>query len=186
MSRLPLTFKSPQDFQLGRLSYKRLKTIMHLGLYLIGISNYDFIFFLVSLLFYPMVFNFIGQNLNRYLRRDMRFHLNKIPCNVALVKDDLSVDIWKSQNANDKIAETKPVYSLSKFVSLSDCHSMQDIEQSIISCKSYPHSLASSDSSGTIKSYSMHSYANSSLHSGSSSKHERSGQDPFRKFLTFS
>jgi hypothetical protein len=109
MSRLPLTFKSQQVFQLDRLSYKRLKTIMHLGLYLIGISNYDFIFFLVSLLFYPMVFNFIGQNLNRYLRRDMRFHLNKIPCNVALVKDDLSVDIWKSQNAHDKIAETKPV-----------------------------------------------------------------------------
>jgi len=115
----------------------------------------------------------------------MRYHLNKIPCNVALVKDDLSVDIWRSQNAHEKIAETKPVYSLSKFVSLSDCHSMQDIEQSIISCKSYPHSLASSDSSGTIKSYSMHSYANSSLHSRSSSKHERSGQDPFLKFLIF-
>ncbi|RHN69522.1 putative rossmann-like alpha/beta/alpha sandwich protein [Medicago truncatula] len=113
--------------------------------------------------------------LDRYLRRDMRFHLNKIPCNVALVKDDLSVDIWRSQNAHDKIAETKPVYSLSKFVSLSDCHSMQDIEQSIISCKSYPNSLASSDSSGTIKSYSMHSYATSSLHSRSSSKHEKSG-----------
>ncbi|CAL5203945.1 unnamed protein product [Lathyrus oleraceus] len=114
--------------------------------------------------------------LDRHLRRDMRFHLNKIPCKVALVKDDLSVDIWRSHNAHDtNITATKPVFSLSKFVSLSDCHSMQEIEQSIISCKSYPHSLASSDSSGTIKSYSMHSYANSSLHSGSSSKHERSG-----------
>lgn len=121
-------------------------------------------------------------NLNRHLRRDMRYHLNKIPCKVALVKDDLSVDIWRSHNAHDtNVTATKPVFSLSKFVSLSDCHSMQEIEQSIISCKSYPHSLASSDSSGTIKSYSTNSYANSSLHSGSSSKHERSGQDPSLK-----
>jgi interleukin-1 receptor-associated kinase 1 len=123
-------------------------------------------------------FQFYWTNLNRYLRRDMRYHLSKIQCKVALIKDDLSVDIWRSKNENDiNVTETKPVFSLSKFVSLSDCHSMQDIEHSIISCKSYPHSIASSDSSGTIKSYSMHSYANSSLHSGSSSKHERSGQD---------
>ncbi|XP_004502563.1 proline-rich receptor-like protein kinase PERK10 isoform X2 [Cicer arietinum] len=119
--------------------------------------------------------------LDRHLRRDMRFHLNKIPCKVALVKDDLSVDLWRCHNADDtNVTETKPVYSLSKFVSLSDCHSMQDIEQCIISCKSYPHSIASSDSSGSIKSYSMHSYANrsserNSLVSRSSSKHERSG-----------
>ncbi|KAL5075639.1 hypothetical protein RYX36_014623 [Vicia faba] len=114
--------------------------------------------------------------LDRHLRRDMRYHLNKIPCKVALVKDDLSVDIWRSHNAHDtNVTATKPVFSLSKFVSLSDCHSVQEIEQSIVSCKSYPHSLASSDSSGTIKSYSTHSYSNSSLHSGSSSKHERSG-----------
>lgn len=106
-----------------------------------------------------------------------------MPCKVALVKDDLSVDIWRSQNTHDRnVTATKLVYSLSKFVSLSDCHSMEDIEQSIISCKSYPHSVASSDSSGIIKSYSVHSYASrsrehsSSLDSGSSSQHERSGQ----------
>jgi len=37
-----------------------------------------------------------------------------------LVKDDLYVDIWRPQNAHDKIAEIKLVYSLSMFVSLSD------------------------------------------------------------------
>ncbi|XP_058759304.1 serine/threonine-protein kinase CDG1-like [Vicia villosa] len=61
--------------------------------------------------------------LDRHLRRDMRYHLNKIPCKVALVKDDLSVDIWRSHNAHDtNVTATKPVFSLSKFVSLSDCH----------------------------------------------------------------
>lgn len=58
MSRLPLTFKSPQVFQLDRLSYKRLKTIMHLGLYLIGIINYDFIFFLSLLVILSNGFQF--------------------------------------------------------------------------------------------------------------------------------
>ncbi|KAK7410651.1 hypothetical protein VNO78_01603 [Psophocarpus tetragonolobus] len=119
--------------------------------------------------------------LDRHLRRDVRFHLNKMPCKVALVKDDLSLDIWRSNYAHDtKVTETKCVYSLSKFVSLSDCHTVEDIEQSIISCKSYPHSI-SSDSSSTIRSYVKLSNANrlrdysSFSDFGSSSKHERSG-----------
>ncbi|KAK7351070.1 hypothetical protein VNO77_10233 [Canavalia gladiata] len=120
--------------------------------------------------------------LDRHLRRDLRYHLNKMPCKVALVKDDLSLDIWRSHYAHDaKVIETKLIFSLSKFVSLSDCHGVEDIEQSIISCKSYPPSIASSDSSGTIKSYTRQSYGNrsrdhsSSLDYGSSSKQERSG-----------
>ncbi|KAI5431454.1 hypothetical protein KIW84_035589 [Lathyrus oleraceus] len=39
--------------------------------------------------------------LDRHLWRDMRFHLTKIPCKVALVKDDLSVNIWRYYNAHD-------------------------------------------------------------------------------------
>ncbi|XP_020233022.1 receptor-like cytosolic serine/threonine-protein kinase RBK1 [Cajanus cajan] len=121
--------------------------------------------------------------LDRHLRRDMRYHLNKMPCKVALVKDDLSLDIWRSQYAHDtKVIETKFVYSLSKLVSLSDCHSVEDIEQSIISCKSYPHSIYSSDSSSTIRSYTKQSNKDNRSREhcsisdfGSSSKQERSG-----------
>ncbi|KAL2339704.1 hypothetical protein Fmac_007644 [Flemingia macrophylla] len=121
--------------------------------------------------------------LDRHLRRDLRYHLNKMPCKVALVKDDMSLDIWSAHYAPDtKVVETKFVYSLSKFVSLSDCHSVEDIEQSIISCKSYPQSIFSSDSSSSSRSFTRHSNnANRSReHSsisdfGSSSKRDRSG-----------
>ncbi|KAL1349265.1 hypothetical protein HN51_025762 [Arachis hypogaea] len=119
--------------------------------------------------------------LDRHLRRDMRFYLNRIPFRVGLVKDDFSVDIWRSHHANiTTITETKPVYSFYKFVSLADCQSIEDIEQqSIISFKSYPHMLTSSGTSVMIKSYTKHSNADvweqsSSLESGPS-KHERSG-----------
>ncbi|TKY74189.1 Proline-rich receptor protein kinase PERK8 [Spatholobus suberectus] len=131
--------------------------------------------------------------LDRHLRRDLRYHLNKMPCKVALVKDDLSLDIWRSHYAHDtKVTETKFVYSLSKFVSLSDCQSIEAIEQSIISCKSYPNSIASSDSSSTIRSYIKQSNANRSREHdslsdfGSSSKQERSGisiKGEYRPFI---
>ncbi|KHN46959.1 Proline-rich receptor-like protein kinase PERK8 [Glycine soja] len=122
--------------------------------------------------------------LDRHLRRDLRYHLNKMPCKVALVKDDLSLDIWRSHYVHEtKITETKCVYSLSKFVSLADCHSVEDIEHSIISCKSYPHSIFSSDGSSTIRSYTKQSsYGNRSRENsslsdfGSSSKQERTGE----------
>ncbi|KAK7282661.1 hypothetical protein RIF29_11615 [Crotalaria pallida] len=117
---------------------------------------------------------------DRHLRRDMNFYVNKIPCKVALVKDDLSVEIWRSHHLqNSKIIEPKLVYSLSKSVSVSECHSIEDIEQSIISCRSYPS--MTSDSSGAIKSYTKSSHTHrlpdhsSSLDSGSSSKQDRPG-----------
>ncbi|KAG4392955.1 hypothetical protein GLYMA_04G242900v4 [Glycine max] len=106
-----------------------------------------------------------------------------MPCKIALVKYDLSLDIWRSHYVHEtKITETKCVYSLPKFVSLADCHSVEDIEDSIISCKSYPHSIFSSDSSSTIRSYTKQSsYGNRSRENsslsdfGSSSKQDRSG-----------
>ncbi|KAL9313685.1 hypothetical protein ACSQ67_019137 [Phaseolus vulgaris] len=119
--------------------------------------------------------------LDRHLRRDLRYHLNKLPCKVALLKDDLSLEILKSHYTQDtKVTATKFVFSLSKFVSLSDCHSIEDIEHSIVSYKSYPHSIVSSDTSGTIRSFTKHSSGNRSRdynfvsEFGSSSKQERS------------
>ena len=138
----------------------------------------------MSYLFSSYGFQLYLVNLNRHLRRDMRYHLNKMPCKIALVKYDLSLDIWRSHYVHEtKITETKCVYSLPKFVSLADCHSVEDIEDSIISCKSYPHSIFSCDSSSTIRSYTKQSsYGNRSRENsslsdfGSSSKQDRSGQ----------
>ncbi|KAI4337896.1 hypothetical protein L6164_016261 [Bauhinia variegata] len=110
--------------------------------------------------------------LDRHLRRDLRFYLSNIPCKVALVKDDLSVDIWRSHHTQEvDSTEYKLIYSLSKFIPLSECHGIEDVEHSIISCKSYPASASSSDSSYANRSrdHSLSSYF------GSSSKHEKSG-----------
>ncbi|KAF7816769.1 Proline-rich receptor-like protein kinase PERK8 [Senna tora] len=97
--------------------------------------------------------------LDRHLRRDLRFYLHKIPCKVGLVKDDLSVDIWKShQSLETDVTENKLVYSLAKFVSLSECHSIADIGQSIVSYKSFPSSMVSSDNADTPRSNTKHSF----------------------------
>lgn len=138
--------------------------------------------YLVSCLFSSNGFQLYWVNWNRHIRRDLRYHLNKLPCKVALVKDDLSLEIWKSHNTHDtKVTATKFVFSLSKFVSLSDCHCIEDIEHSIVSFKSYPHSIVASDTSTTIRSYTKQSSVNRSRdyssvsEFGSSSKQERSG-----------
>lgn len=108
----------------------------------------------------------------------MRFYKKKISCKIALVKDDLSVDIWRSHNIQETdVTEQKLIYSLSKFVSLSDSHSVEEEEQTVIVCKSYPTSFAS-DTSNKSKSSTRHSKANklgdhiSSIDFGSSSGHE--------------
>ena len=97
---------------------------------------------------------------NRNLQWDLR-HLNEIPCKVVLIKDDFSVEVWRQHRTQEMdISEHKSVYSLSEFVPLPDCYTIEDIEQSIISCESYPSSVNSFDSSDTFKS--KHSYPNGS------------------------
>ncbi|KAK4273951.1 hypothetical protein QN277_017250 [Acacia crassicarpa] len=83
---------------------------------------------------------------DRHLRRDTKY-LHKIPSKVALVKDDLFLDIWRSMISPETVdvTESKLAYSLSKFVSLSDCQSVADIVHSISSSKTYPSPMVSSD-----------------------------------------
>lgn len=115
--------------------------------------------------------------MDRHLRRDLRFYKNKISCKVALVKDDLSVEIWRSHHVNQTdVTGQKLTYSLSKCVSLSDSHSNEDVEQqSVTICESYPLSITSSDCFSMLNSSTTHSNANrseepsSSTHFGSSS-----------------
>ncbi|XP_054789210.1 proline-rich receptor-like protein kinase PERK10 isoform X2 [Prosopis cineraria] len=104
-------------------------------------------------------YNAVWIVLDRHLRRDSRF-LNRIPCKVALIKDDLFVDIWRShQSLETDVTENKLAYSLSKFVSLSDCQSIADIGHSISSFKSCPLSMVFSDNTDTFRNSTKHSFA---------------------------
>ncbi|RDX78237.1 hypothetical protein CR513_41510, partial [Mucuna pruriens] len=114
--------------------------------------------------------------LDRHLRRDLRFYRNKMSCKVALVKDNFSVDIWRSHNIQEieVITEPKFICSWSKFISLTDSQSVEDEDQSVIVGKSCPSSITS-DSSNMSKNRTKHSNAyklgehNSSIDFGSSS-----------------
>nr|KYP60188.1 hypothetical protein KK1_015639 [Cajanus cajan] len=98
--------------------------------------------------------------LDRHLRRDLRFYKNKISCRIGLVKDDLSLDIWRSHHITEiEVTEQKLIYSLNKSVSLSGSQSIRDEEQSIMVCKSYPPSITS-ESSNMSKRNIKHSNAN--------------------------
>ncbi|KAJ7965456.1 Receptor-like kinase [Quillaja saponaria] len=96
--------------------------------------------------------------LDRHLRRDLRFYSKQIPCKVALIQD-----------------------SFSRPVRPSNCPDRENIEHSVISCKSYSLSMSSYESSDMLKSNLKPSSAyrsrekSSSLHIGSSSKQEKSG-----------
>lgn len=86
------------------------------------------------------------------------------------------VDFSRSHHTRETdVIEHKLIYSFSKFVPLSDCQSIEDMD--------YPLSMISSDSSGMFKSNTKHSNANmsrehsSSIDYGSSSKQESSGQE---------
>ncbi|CAJ1971963.1 unnamed protein product [Sphenostylis stenocarpa] len=90
-------------------------------------------------------------------QRDLRFYRNKITCKIALVKDDFSVDIWRSHHIDETyVAEQKLIYSFSKCVSLSDFHSVDHEDQSVTVCKTYPLSITSDSSKINTK----HSNAN--------------------------
>lgn len=111
---------------------------------------------------------------NRHLRRDLRNYINQIPSKVALIQDNLSVKVLRSQTTSGtEVIENKLFYSLSKLV-----------EQSNISSSSFPTPANSSESSNVVKSNLMSSFIyrsqehNSSFYDdfGSSSKQEKSGQ----------
>uniref|UniRef100_F6GZU0 Protein kinase domain-containing protein n=1 Tax=Vitis vinifera TaxID=29760 RepID=F6GZU0_VITVI len=109
---------------------------------------------------------------DRHLRRDLRNYINQIPSKVALIQDNLSVKVLRSQTTSGtEVIENKLFYSLSKLV-----------EQSNISSSSFPTPANSSESSNVVKSNLMSSFIyrsqehNSSFYDdfGSSSKQEKS------------
>ncbi|KAJ4700839.1 Inactive protein kinase [Melia azedarach] len=104
--------------------------------------------------------------LDRHLRRDLQFYLKQIPSKVALIQDNFAVDVLRSHTANEtELIENKLFYSLSKPVSLSNPQRSENIEQSVITCRSYSLSISSHESSDTFKSSWMPS-SSSSFRSG--------------------
>ncbi|RVX03449.1 hypothetical protein CK203_019986 [Vitis vinifera] len=121
----------------------------------------------------------------RHLRRDLRNYINQIPSKVALIQDNLSVKVLRSQTTSGtEVIENKLFYSLSKLVPLLNYQDSESVEQSNISSSSFPTPANSSESSNVVKSNLMSSFIyrsqehNSSFYDdfGSSSKQEKSGQ----------
>ncbi|KAH6789126.1 hypothetical protein C2S51_004132 [Perilla frutescens var. frutescens] len=90
--------------------------------------------------------------LDRHLRTDLRFYLKHIPCKVALILDNLSVEVLRPYPSNKKIeyVKDKLFYSLSKSVPLPPVHDNENSEQSVISF-SYQASINSHESSDMAK-----------------------------------
>lgn len=80
----------------------------------------------------------------------MKFYLKQIPCKVALIQDNLSVQLKRPHSANETDpVEHKSFYSMSKPVRLLNCQGGETDGQSVISCRSY------SLSTNSLESYDM-------------------------------
>uniref|UniRef100_A0A5B6YNP9 Protein kinase domain-containing protein n=1 Tax=Davidia involucrata TaxID=16924 RepID=A0A5B6YNP9_DAVIN len=123
--------------------------------------------------------------LDRHLRRDLRFYLKQIPCKVALIQDNLSVEVLRPYNTADTDnIEHNLFFSMSNPVPLSTGQDKENIEQSVTSCGSYPASISSLESSDMLKNNLASSFTYRSQEhsfsarddSGSNSKQEKSGR----------
>lgn len=138
----------------------------------------------------PIGFNTNSSNLNRHLRRDVRFYLKQISCKIASILDSFSVDVLRPHSTIDTDdIEHKLFYSLSKPVLLSNGQGSENMEQSIMSCGSYPFSYSSQENSIMFKSNLMPSSSyrsqehKSSLDFRPSYKQKESGQRAFHVFV---
>ncbi|KAF2296632.1 hypothetical protein GH714_000734 [Hevea brasiliensis] len=120
----------------------------------------------------------------RHLRRDLKFYLKQIPCKLALIQDNLSVELKRMspQSANEiDPTEHKPFYSMSKSVPPSNSQGGENEGQSVISCRSFSLSINSLESSDMTRAYSLPSSSYASREHnlpwdfGTSSKQHKSG-----------
>ncbi|KAK9167255.1 hypothetical protein Scep_002446 [Stephania cephalantha] len=87
--------------------------------------------------------------IDRQLRRDVSFYVKWLPCKVAVILDNLSVEVRKTSiTTNSDVSEKKLFYSLSKVVQpSSDVHGSAKEERSIFPGGNYSASSNSLDSS---------------------------------------
>ncbi|CAL5384609.1 unnamed protein product [Camellia sinensis] len=117
-----------------------------------------------------------------HLRQDLRFYLKQIPSKVAIIHDNLFVEVLRPYTTTDtNNVEHRVVYSISKPVPLLAVQENENNERSIISCRSFPTSISSMESSDMLKNSLASSFAHRSReHSfssgdfGSTSKQEKS------------
>ncbi|WCJ43456.1 Protein kinase superfamily protein [Euphorbia peplus] len=111
--------------------------------------------------------------LDRHLRRDLKYYLKQIPCKVALIQDNLSVEVKRlhATNETDPI-EHKSFYSLSKHVPLLNSQSAaeNDAQSSTIrSFSPFPNSMDQiSDMSSSTNMFTSSSFASRDHHTFSS------------------
>ncbi|KAK9271129.1 hypothetical protein L1049_026718 [Liquidambar formosana] len=116
---------------------------------------------------------------DRHLRRDLRFYLKQIPCKVAIIQDSLAVEVLKLHTTNEaEVTEQKLFFSLCKSVQVLNSQDSENLEQSVIPCKSHSASVSSQESNLLSSSTYRSRGHNFSLcdDSGSSSKQDKSGE----------
>lgn len=102
--------------------------------------------------------------LDRHLRRDLQFYLKHIPCKVAVVLDNLTVEVLRPYTTADKDnTEHEVVYSMSKSVPLPSALDNEHNQQPVISCASYSATITSLESSELLQSNSLSSLPYRSL-----------------------
>ncbi|KAL0360306.1 UNVERIFIED_CONTAM: Proline-rich receptor-like protein kinase PERK13 [Sesamum radiatum] len=91
--------------------------------------------------------------LNRHLRKETRFYLKHIPCKVALILDNFSLEVLRPYYSDKTTVNTehKLFYSLSKLVPLLPVEYITDNEQSSVS-PYYRESVSSQESSNSERS----------------------------------
>ncbi|KAL0438167.1 UNVERIFIED_CONTAM: Inactive protein kinase SELMODRAFT [Sesamum latifolium] len=101
--------------------------------------------------------------LDRHLRREFRYYLKHISCKVALVQDNLSLEILRSYCADRETdyVDDKQFHSLSKPVPLPPVSDNENSEQSVTT-NSHDGYATSSESSDMAKSSSLSSFTSNS------------------------
>ncbi|KAL0438166.1 UNVERIFIED_CONTAM: Proline-rich receptor-like protein kinase PERK13 [Sesamum latifolium] len=91
--------------------------------------------------------------LNRHLRKETRFYLKHIPCKVAVILDNFSLEVLRPYYSDKATANTehKLFYSLSNLVPLLPVEYITDNEQSSVS-PCYRESMSSQESSNSERS----------------------------------
>ncbi|KAI5650429.1 hypothetical protein M9H77_36434 [Catharanthus roseus] len=100
--------------------------------------------------------------LDRHLRRDLRFYLKQIPCKVALILDDSSLHCVRPYPVTDTDpVEHKLFFSMLKNVPLGTASADENVEQCVVSWKSYSASMGSSEGSDVLNS-NLHAFTSGS------------------------
>ncbi|KAI3464594.1 hypothetical protein Pfo_021257 [Paulownia fortunei] len=116
--------------------------------------------------------------LDRHLRRELRFYLKHIHCKVALVLDNLSLDILRPfySNKETDYMEDKQFYSLSKPVPLPSVSDNENNEQSVVTISN--HGSMNSTETSDMGKISLLSSSTSNSKEQSFSSQDEFGSNP--------